>query len=48
MTIVHAAGVTPIVCALIVTIAIRSVILYPEQTATTCVKPALNSFVGRL
>jgi di/tricarboxylate transporter len=34
MTVAHAAGVNPIVCALIATIVIDSVILYPVQTAT--------------
>jgi di/tricarboxylate transporter len=33
MTIAHAAGVNPIVCALIVTIVVDSVIMYPVQTA---------------
>jgi di/tricarboxylate transporter len=33
MTIAHTAGVNPIVCALIVTIVVDSVIMYPVQTA---------------
>ena len=34
MTVAKAAGLNPIVCGLIVTIVIDSVILYPVQTAT--------------
>jgi solute carrier family 13 (sodium-dependent dicarboxylate transporter), member 2/3/5 len=37
MTIAHAAGINPIVCALIVTIVTDSVILYPVQTASNLI-----------
>jgi sodium-dependent dicarboxylate transporter 2/3/5 len=47
MTIAHAAGVNPIVCALIVTIAIDSVILYPVQTASNLIAYESGYFRAR-
>lgn len=52
MTVGHAAGVNPIVCALIVTIVIDSVIVYPVQTASNLIAYESGYFgardVGRL
>jgi sodium-dependent dicarboxylate transporter 2/3/5 len=52
MTIAHAAGLNPIVCALIVTIVTNSVVLYPVQTASNLIAYESGYFgaadVGRL
>src|SRR5205085_11871171 len=52
MTIAQSAGVNPIVCALIVTIVVDSVILYPVQTASNLMAYESGYFpaadVGRL